>query len=959
MGLHLVLGRSGSGKTRFCLEEITAQIQDDPSGAPLILILPEHATFMAERQLAEMTGGYIRAYIFGFKRLAHQVLRAEGGAQRPTITELGKKILMMRYLHQKQDELLKLGKAARQPNFSEIILSLIKEFKSYNISPNDIAEAAEGLAGTELSAKLTDIAGLYGDYQTAVDASYTDSDDALLRLAEKIPTAELFRGARVWIDGFRWFNPREVGVLSALLTAGIDVTVTLCLSDADSAERADETDIFHRQWETRRKLYALAKECRTEVRETELTERRRTAADSIGTYIERDFFAPVVRPYAGEAGGLAAVEALMRRHEAEQTACEIVRLAREEGARWRDILVLTRSEEYRDLLPIVFDQYDIPYFTEQKRRAIHHPLSELIRASLEAVRTWQYEPIFRALKTEFFPLTRDEIDRLENYVLEFGIRGSRWTQEQDWTYCRRELLEDEDEAAAERTKAMLDEINDLRRRAAAPLKGLADALRRAKTVEAYVASLYAFLEDLEVPQKLAAWADEKTAEGDLVGAAEQMQIWKQVIALIEQLAEVGGEDAVRTRALNALIEGGLSAMEFSLVPQGLDHVVIGSMEQNNADNMPYIFLLGVQDGVLPSRGGGEGLLSDDDRDRMHRLGLDLAPGSSGDALDEQFLAYQLLTRAKKRLYISWSLSDDEGKGLRPSPLIVRLCRMTGIKPKLYRPLSAEADDASGLVHPKQALGALANALRSRKKGETLGTLWPRVYEWARQSKAHRPMLERALAGLFHHNHARPLPAETAHKLYRKKGRLYGSVTRFERFRQCPFSHFARYGLKLKERSIFRLKPLDLGQFFHAALKVFGDRTKGKDSWGDWSEAECTALAKSITAELAPRLSNEILLSSAQQKAILGRMERTITKAAQRLCDFGRSSQFRPYDYERAFGFGKDDLPPLRWKLSDGTGLIVTGQIDRIDTLDKDGKRYVLVVDYKSGRVWLTVPAVYY
>ena len=89
------------------------------------------------------------------------------------------------------------------------------------------------------------------------------------------------------------------------------------------------------------------------------------------------------------------------------------------------------------------------------------------------------------------------------------------------------------------------------------------------------------------------------------------------------------------------------------------------------------------------------------------------------------------------------------------------------------------------------------------------------------------------------------------------------------------------------------------------------------------------------------------------------MERTITKAAQRLCDFGRSSQFRPYDYERAFGFGKDDLPPLRWKLSDGTGLIVTGQIDRIDTLDKDGKRYVLVVDYKSGRVWLTVPAVYY
>ncbi|MBQ2114243.1 MAG: hypothetical protein II195_04045, partial [Selenomonadales bacterium] len=109
MSLHIVSGRSGSGKSRFCFDEITAQIKDDPSGAPLILILPEHATFMAERRLAEMAGGYVRAYIFGFKRLAHQVLRAEGGALRPHISELGKKILLMRFLHQKQDELIKLG----------------------------------------------------------------------------------------------------------------------------------------------------------------------------------------------------------------------------------------------------------------------------------------------------------------------------------------------------------------------------------------------------------------------------------------------------------------------------------------------------------------------------------------------------------------------------------------------------------------------------------------------------------------------------------------------------------------------------------------------------------------------------------------------------------------------------------------------------------------------------------
>lgn len=957
MSLHIVSGRSGSGKSRFCLDEITAHIKDDPSGAPLILILPEHATFMAERRLAEMAGGYVRAFIFGFKRLAHQVLRAEGGALRPHISELGKKILLMRFLHQKQDELLKLGRTARQPNFADVMLSLVKEFRSYNIAPSVLSDAAADLKGTELGAKLSDIASLYGEYQTAMEEAYTDSGDALLLLAEKIPSAQMFRGARVWIDGFRWFNPLEVTVLRAMLMAGVDITVTLCLGDTKSADRRDETDLFCRQWETRRTLLALAKECDTDVRETELTEQYRLTENEVGAYIERRFFAHAAVPFDGVRDGLVVREAVTARQEAEMVACEIVRLCREEGHRYRDIAVLTRSDGYRDLLPKVFERYDIPYFSEQKRRAIHHPLAELIRASLDAVRTWNYESVFRALKTEFFPLTREEVDRLENYVLQFGIRGSYWTQEEPWTFRRRMLLDDdceEDEA-----EEYLTAINDSRIRAVTPLKKLADALKKAKTVEAYITELYDFLEELEVPQKLSAWADEAEAGGDLTTAAQEMQVWKQTIALLEQLAEVGGSDTVRVRELYALIESGLAAMEFSLIPQGLDRVVIGSMEQNNAENLPIIFLVGASDGVLPRRGGNEGLLNDDDRAKMLALGVDLAPGTAADALDEQFLAYQLFTRAKKRLYISYPLADSEGKGIQPSPLIIRLCRMTKTNTTLYRPPSAEMEDISLLAHPRQALGALGNVLRSQKRGEVLSPVWARIYEWARQNEELRPLLARSLAGLFHLNRALPLPQDVAGRLYRRKGRLYGSVTRFERFRQCPFSHFARYGLKLKERDVFRLKPPDLGEFYHAALKVFGERTKEKDDWGVWTTEERKTLAKDIVAELAPKLASEILLSNAQKRALLGRLERTIVKAAERLCEFGRDSYFKPYAYEEAFGFGKGSMPPLQWKLSDGTELAVVGQIDRIDSFAKDGKRYFLVIDYKSGRVHLTMPEVYY
>lgn len=40
MALRFILGRSGAGKTRFCLDEIRAELRERPDGAPLIMLVP-------------------------------------------------------------------------------------------------------------------------------------------------------------------------------------------------------------------------------------------------------------------------------------------------------------------------------------------------------------------------------------------------------------------------------------------------------------------------------------------------------------------------------------------------------------------------------------------------------------------------------------------------------------------------------------------------------------------------------------------------------------------------------------------------------------------------------------------------------------------------------------------------------------------------------------------------------
>ena len=75
--LDFIIGRSGTGKTHACLAAMKAKMEQEPLGPALILLLPEHMTYKVERELAALQGrgqGFFRAYVFGFRRFARQVL---------------------------------------------------------------------------------------------------------------------------------------------------------------------------------------------------------------------------------------------------------------------------------------------------------------------------------------------------------------------------------------------------------------------------------------------------------------------------------------------------------------------------------------------------------------------------------------------------------------------------------------------------------------------------------------------------------------------------------------------------------------------------------------------------------------------------------------------------------------------------------------------------------------------
>ena len=96
MALRFVIGRSGAGKTHYCLERIRQKVLEQPDGAPIVMLVPEQATFQTEYALlgTASLSGTIRAQALSFRRLSFRVMQETGGTALIPISENGKNMLL-------------------------------------------------------------------------------------------------------------------------------------------------------------------------------------------------------------------------------------------------------------------------------------------------------------------------------------------------------------------------------------------------------------------------------------------------------------------------------------------------------------------------------------------------------------------------------------------------------------------------------------------------------------------------------------------------------------------------------------------------------------------------------------------------------------------------------------------------------------------------------------------------
>ena len=148
MSISVYYGRAGSGKTRAVYERIR-QVMTDCPGEPIILLVPEPATYRVERELAEFMPekGFTTVRVVGFGRLGYQVYQSIGskGAGQSSLSSFGRSMLLRLVMKRKQKELGLLEQATKRPEFSSVLQQLFSEFRAFRVGPDDLERGAESV----------------------------------------------------------------------------------------------------------------------------------------------------------------------------------------------------------------------------------------------------------------------------------------------------------------------------------------------------------------------------------------------------------------------------------------------------------------------------------------------------------------------------------------------------------------------------------------------------------------------------------------------------------------------------------------------------------------------------------------------------------------------------------------------------------------------------------------------
>ena len=186
---------------------------------------------------------------------------------------------------------------------------------------------------------------------------------------------------------------------------------------------------------------------------------------------------------------------------------------------------------YSSLVRSIFAKYDIPVFIDEKRDLNQNIIVQYVLSIFEVfTNNYTSEAMFNYIKLGFLDIEEDEIFRLENYCIKWGIKRNKWKE--DFKY------EMEDETK----KQEIERLNEIRKQIIEPLVALKKNIDKEKTANNITKQIYTFLQEQHIEEKISQkvkWLEEN---GLIDLANEYVESYNIILEVLDEIVLVFQED---------------------------------------------------------------------------------------------------------------------------------------------------------------------------------------------------------------------------------------------------------------------------------------------------------------------------------------------------------------------------------------------------------------------------------
>ncbi|MCL2099812.1 MAG: PD-(D/E)XK nuclease family protein [Oscillospiraceae bacterium] len=963
--IYRIFGRSGYGKSEYLYELMQGVITAHPDRQfDIFLIVPEQETVNTERRIIDRFGNTanLRIEVLNFPRLAGRTARKVGRILHDYADSTVKKLAMSQAIRLLEPALEHYGKVALNMEFVEKITETVDRLKTELIVPAALEGAALELykkdtKNPELIKKINEIGMIYAAYEKLLreSGSLRDISDEMsylcslldLEFSDSAGTIKkFFNGTDVFIDSFDAFSNGHKQVLSRIFSQADNVYITHKHSPAFSG--GEENNIFYKVSAASEFTAELAREKNLELHDTVLDEPKRFK-NEILSHLEKNI-------WTGEKfGGIQPAKDILEIFEcakifdeAETAAKKILYLVREKNYRYSDIQIIAASaDDYRGVLDTVFEKYGIPLFMSVRTGLSSKPLMSMLLSLFDMIiYDFRLENIHGYIKNGLCGLSYSEIDELDIYITAWQIQGLRRYAGRDWNMHPDGYVEYEE--ADQNIKNALESLNAVRRKFIAPVnrfKKKTEKLAESgeNTIKNITTAIVDFLEDINAYERLMELCGEQRQAGDLSEAAETVQIWNILMELLQKIVLVCGNDQSDLKSYAELFRFILNDADIGKIPTSLDEVVVLSADLLKSGEKKCAVVMGVNTDIFPPKIIGRDLFDDREKTLLKSVKLDFIQDCTRESYDWLYYFYNAVSCASECLILTYRQAELTGELLLPS---VGIDRIMSLFPdlKIYK-----QDENMNFYNFDSEYENMFFNLEGIKNGEIeagINSIGDKILNAALKNYFNTDSKASAEKSTGFKDSIIDVNPELADELFYN---LKMSSSKLESYVNCPFSYFCRYVLELKPDSSPKMQLHDIGRFIHKILELFMLEVRDKElDFKNITDEYIKAGCGKITDEYLSSVIKDYEFKTARFIYLLNRLKKIVFEIVKNLRDEFKTCDFIPADFELSISGRSDGVPPIEIDIPGKGTLTVTGIIDRVDILKRNGNVYIRIADYKTG-----------